>query len=178
MGILRINTKAFTIAELFFVVAGITIIAITGFSIIHKRHVETGVRATAHTTTPMNTVSASNPYAVLTPATVASKTAECSQTLVYSSDGNSGPVTCANGDLNVLEWNGLAALEPTVMTLGYGATVAQIQAALCKDAADSDSDANSNASSIIEATTYQISALYYGWNFSPSPSAVLSDGGC
>jgi hypothetical protein len=123
-------------------------------------------------------VTSSNPFAVLSPASVASKTAECSQQVSYSSNGNSGPIQCSNGDLNVLEWNTLAALEPSVMTLGYGATAAQVQSALCKDASDSSSDANTSNSNIIEGTTYHIAALYYGWSFSSDPSAVLSNGTC
>jgi len=63
------------------------------------------------------------------------------------------------------------------MSLGYGATVAQIQPALCADANASDSDANTKNGSIVEATVYQISALYYGWNFSTNPAAILN-GGC
>jgi hypothetical protein len=115
---------------------------------------------------------------VLSPATVAPKIAECSQKLTYASNGDSSPIQCSNGDLNVLEWNALSALEPSVMTLGYNATESQVESALCSDAGDSDSDANTNASNIIETTTYQISALYYGWNFSSNPAAELSNGTC
>jgi hypothetical protein len=117
-------------------------------------------------------------YAVLSPATVPSKVPECSQALTYASDGDSSPVECANGDLNIQEWNSLSALEPEVMTLGYTPSFSQVQAALCKDASDSDSDANTKASNIIEATTYQISALYCGWSFSSDPSVVLTNGTC
>lgn len=119
-----------------------------------------------------------NPYAVLSPATVPSKTPECNQPISFAANGNSGPVQCANGDLNVLEWNALSALEPTVLTLGYSATPSQIQAALCSDANASNADANTRNSNVIEGTVYQIAALYYGWNFSPSPSVILTDGGC
>lgn len=130
------------------------------------------------TVTSTTSSTSANPYAVLAPATVPSKTAECSQQVTYGSDGNTGPITCANGDLNVLEWNSLATLEPTVMTLGYGATLSQVQAALCSDASDSNSDANTKYSNVIETTTYQITALYYGWSFPTNPTTVLSGNNC
>ena len=113
------------------------------------------------TTTPTSSAPATNatsPYATLSPATVASKAAECNQ-------------TCPNGDLNVDEWNVLAALEPSVFVLGYGASAAQVQAALC-------ADVGANVSNPIEATVYQIAALYYGWNFTSNPSVVLTNGTC
>lgn len=106
---------------------------------------------------------ASNPYAILSPAAVPSKTAECTQALTFASNGDSGPAACSNGDLNITEWNALAALEPSVLKLGYNASSAQVQAAIC-------ADINTNIISAIESTVYQIAALYYGWNFNPAPS--------
>lgn len=128
--------------------------------------------------TPKPAAAATNPYAILSPATVPSKIAECSQPLTYASNGNPEPLSCAGGGLNILEWQALAALEPKVMTLGYGASASQVQSAVCTDATDSNSDANTNYSNVIEETTYQISALYYGWNFPSNPAAVLSNGSC
>jgi hypothetical protein len=119
-----------------------------------------------------------NPYSVLAPATVASKTAECTQAITYNSDGTSGPVACSNGDLNVTEWNALSALEPKVMSLGYSASITQVESAICSDASDSASDESTTDSNLIESTTYQISAMYYGWNFSTSPTSVLTNSSC
>ena len=124
------------------------------------------------------TASKTNPYAVLAPATVASKTAECTEAITYNSNGTSGPVACSNGDLNVTEWNALSALEPKVMSLSYGSTLTQVQSALCSDASDSASDESTTDSNLIESITYQISAMYYGWNYSPSPTSVLSNSSC
>ena len=118
-----------------------------------------------------NQSTASNSFAVLSPATVPSKTAECSQAVTFAGNGSSSPITCANGDLNATEWNSLSSLEPKVMTLGYGASAAQVQSTLCSDVAN-------NISNIIEQENYQISSLYYGWNFSSNPSAVLTNGTC
>jgi len=121
--------------------------------------------------TKQRTTSATNLYAVLVPATVASKSAECTQTISYASNGVPGPVQCSNGDLNATDWAALAALEPQVLTLGYGASSSQVQSALC-------SDVQSNISNPIEETIYQIAVLYYGWNFSSDPSVVISNGTC
>ena len=112
-----------------------------------------------------------NPYVALSPATVPSKAPECSQQITYSASGVVSPLTCTNGDLNVLAWNSLATLEPSVMSLGYGASSSQVQAALC-------SDVHANISNPIEEVSYQISALYYGWNFTTNPSAVINNGTC
>jgi hypothetical protein len=179
MGKLHEETAGMTTLDIVIGVLVLIVISSIGLFVLQNEH---PTKKTAASTTAAQSGTsagtAATPYAVLSPATVASKTAECSQQITYASNGNSGPVTCANDDLNVLEWNALAALEPTVMSLGYNATAAQVQSALCADAKDSSSDANTSNSNIIEATTYQISALYYGWHFSPDPSAVLSNGTC
>ena len=119
-----------------------------------------------------------NSFTILSPAAVPPKTAECSQAISFQSNGNSGPIQCANGDLNTTEWKALSALEPSVMSLGYNPSISQLQADLCSDAAASSSDANTKNSYLIETTVYQISALYYGWSFSPNPSAILTNNGC
>lgn len=125
--------------------------------------------AASSSSSPNQTTSVS--YTTLSPAQVPSKVAECSQTVTYSSNGNSGPVQCSNGDLNVQEWTALAALEPTVMKLGYSATSSQVQSALCNDVSE-------NISNPIEETVYQISSLYYGWHFSSNPEADITNGTC
>jgi hypothetical protein len=103
----------------------------------------------------------STDYAVLTPATVPSKTPECSQQLIYASNGNP-----------------LSALELKVMTLGYSATPSQVQSELCVDANAADADSSVSASNAIEESAYQISAMYYGWSFTAHPNLVLSNGVC
>jgi hypothetical protein len=144
----------------------------------HQSTTSTGTRMTSAAASANISKSSKNVYAVLAPATVPSKTAECSTPITYNSNGTSGPLTCSNGNLNVLEWNALSALEPKVMSLGYSATSAQVQAALCSDANDSASDESTTDSNLIESITYQISAAYYGWNFNPSPTSVLSTSSC
>ena len=108
---------------------------------------------------------------MLSPATVPSKTAECSQSVTYASNGVPGPVQCSNGELNSTEWNALAALEPSILKLGSNVNAGQVQSALCNDVA-------TNISNPIELTVYQIARLYYGWNFSNNPSVVLTNGTC
>lgn len=111
-------------------------------------------------------------HTILAPATVPSKTGECGQTVTRAVDGSSGPLTCNsvgidNGDLNIDEWNDIlntyAPYIPAVMTLGYNATYAQVEVAVCKDGA------SGKGTSVIEDNAYQISALYYGWHFSTDP---------
>lgn len=121
-----------------------------------------------------NTFSQSNVYKVLKPATLKPKIAECSQPLTYASDGNPSPVQCSNGALNVLAWNALSAIEPSVMRLGYSPTVAQVEADMCADANAANADSSAAISAPLEATAYQLSALYYGWNLNINPSAVLA----
>lgn len=170
------KTAGFASLEIIFAVLVVIALGLTGYFILHdSSKTATPIATSAKAiTTPATTT---NAYAVLSPATVPSKIPECSTPITFTGNGNSGPIQCANGGLNVTEWNALAALEPTVMSLGYGATVAQIQPALCADANASNSDANTKNGSTVEATVYQISALYYGWSFTTNPAVVLN-GGC
>lgn len=157
--------SGFSVIELVFILVILIVLVLVGYILLDR-----GSKTTP-TLTPSSTSPTSNPYAVLSPATVPSKTAECTQQLSFNSDGSSGPYQCANGDLNATEWKALSALEPKVMTLGYSATAAQVQATIC-------SDTNANLSNAIETNAYNISALYYGWSFNPSPTSVLADGSC
>lgn len=129
-------------------------------------------------TKPTTTYTRDTTYALLKPATVPPKISECSQTLSYDSNGNPSPLQCADGSLNVLAWNALAALEPKVMTLGYQPTVAQVKAAICTDGNDANADSSSIISAPLETSAYQLASLYYGWHFSISPEALLTNGGC
>lgn len=112
-----------------------------------------------------------NTKAVLAPATVPPKVYECNQPISFNSDGSSGPISCPNGDINVTEWNALAALEPKILTLGYNASENQIEETLC-------SDVRANISNPIEKVNYQIASLYYGWQFNNDPTNVLGSAGC
>jgi hypothetical protein len=171
------NKNGFSLVDLFFILLGFLIMGSVGLLVFHSLHHTSKNASTTQTSSSGSSSTSNASYTVLSPATVPSKTAECNQQITFSSNGNSGPVQCSNGDLNVLEWNALATLEPTVLTLGYGATSIQVQTALCNDVKSSQSDANTNNADIIEGTVYQIAKLYYDWNFSPDPSTVLS-GGC
>jgi hypothetical protein len=176
---LRSTTHGFSVVDSLFILVVAGIIALTGYSLLnHHTKKTTAPIHTASVVKTTSSASATNAYAILSPATVASKTAECSQQLTFDSNGDSGPITCPDGDLNLTEWNALAALEPSIFTLGPSPTVAQVQAALCADTNDSDSDANTSNSKIIEMTVYHIAQLYYGWSFTSDPTVVLSNGSC
>lgn len=115
---------------------------------------------------------------ILKPATVPPKIAECSQTLSYDSNGNPSPIQCANGDLNVLAWNAMAALEPKVMALGYQPGAQQVQKAICIDGNAANQDSTPSISAPLETTAYKLAAIYYGWNYSLNPQSLLTRGGC
>lgn len=161
--------KGFGITELLIAVAILAIIVVGGL-LVYK-HDNKAPAGQSHTVNTQTIPAANSAYAVLSPATVPSKTAECSLGITYGSNGVPGPVQCSNGDLNSTEWNALAALEPSVLILGYNVNASQVQTALCNDVA-------ANISNPIELTVYQIAGLYYGWNFSTNPSVVLTNGTC
>jgi hypothetical protein len=125
-------------------------------------------------TTTSTTTQTPNSYAILSPATVASKTAECSQAITRAADGSSSPIKCTSGDLNVTEWNDIkSSYVPSVMSLGYSATSPQVQAAACSDLK------STKTTNVVEENAYQISALYYGWNFSADPvQAAIASNSC
>jgi hypothetical protein len=172
MGKVQKQTEGFAAIEALIVACVVVVITLIVFFVIHANHKTTPPvsSTTTATTTPATTKSTAS-YATLSPATVPSKAPECTQALTFSSDGDSSPIQCSNGDLNVTEWNTLGAFEAKVMTLGYAATSTQVRAALC-------SDVNANVSNAIEETIYQITSLYYGWHFSSNPSVVITNGTC
>jgi hypothetical protein len=70
---------------------------------------------------------------VLLPATSAPVVNECLQALVYSSAGP-GPITCANGDLNVNAWNALDQYyDLGVMALPRTADLSAVRGTMCRD---------------------------------------------
>ncbi len=175
------NTEGFSTLEIVVAIFVFIILLSIAHLLLHHKPSKTPSSSTSNsvtnqTTTP--TPAPRNPYSTLSLANVPSKTPECTAALTYGSNGDPQPVQCPNGDLNVTEWNALAALEPTVMTLGYGASEAQVQTAICNDANAADEDSSASSSNAIEVSVYQISALYYGWDFSSNPSVVLTNGSC
>ncbi len=115
--------------------------------------------------------SSSNLYETLSPASVPSRTIECKQAITYSTSGVPGPYQCPNGALNITDWKALAALEPSVLNLGYSPSSNQVQNALCNDV-------KANISNPIEETVYSIASLYYGWHFSSNPESIILNGTC
>lgn len=145
------------------------IIVICGIWLLNKSQ---GASTTSgNSTSNSNTQTSTSTRAILKPATVPPKVLECQQAISFNSSGLSGPIQCSNGDLNTIEWQSLASLEPKIMTLGYNASQSQAQSALCSDVAN-------NISNNIEQINFQISSLYYGWSFSSNPTVVLTNGDC
>lgn len=166
------DSDGFALIEILIAVVLVIVLLLAVHFITHsKSHAKTPLVTNSTNTSTYTSANNANKFATLSPAVVPAKAAECSQQLTFSSNGTSSPISCANGDLNILEWDALAALEPSVFKLGYDATSAQVQTALC-------SDVKTNVSNPIEESVYRMAALYYGWNFSSNPSAVLSNGTC
>jgi hypothetical protein len=160
-----------TVAKFILLVLALLVVITVSYVLYTNYHADREATTPASNVPTSSSSSSSNPYVVLSPATVAPKVAECSQPLTYYTNGTSGPIQCSNGDLNVSEWDSLSALELKVMTLGYGASESQVESTIC-------SDLNTNAGTLIEQTAYQISALYYGWSYGSAPTAEISNGSC
>jgi hypothetical protein len=172
---LNINKQGFVLTEII-IVTTLLVLIFGGIYLIFHSSTNSDGSKVSDTSSSKNATNSK--YSVLAPATVPSKVAECDQALTYSSDGNPSPIKCTNGSLNVLEWNALATLEPKVMSLGYSVTAPEVQSNICSDANAADADSSVGASNAFEESVYQISALYYGWNFTSDPSIVLSNGTC
>jgi hypothetical protein len=165
------NNSGFTVVKTLVVLGLVCIIAIIVLVAIHSSSQTYKIPGSAASTNLNADDTNKAIYNTLSPATVPSKAPECSQTVAYTSDGNSSPLTCGNGYINIQAWNSLSALEPQVMKLGYAATATQVQATLC-------ADVRANIKNDIEESSYEISSLYYGWSFSTDPSAVIKNGTC
>ena len=95
-------------------------------------------------------------FAVLAPATVPPRIAECHETLGYGNDGAGGPLFCGNGRLNVTAWAAYARLAGSnapILRLGRHATLAQIKKALCTPQPGDNP---------IGADEYALARAYYG----------------
>ena len=80
-------------------------------------------------------------------------------------DGTVGPLKCPGNQLNVLAWQYYAKFDPVVMELGRYATEGQVAATLCSDVH------NGRIWNPQEDEAYQVSPLYYGWQFVIPPTA-------
>jgi hypothetical protein len=104
---------------------------------------------------------------VLPPAKSLPVVALCSQQLIVDQYGNSGPLLCANGGLNVLAWMVFAPRAPHVLGAGPAASLGVVQTALCRDVNIS------HAAVLDELSAYELAAAYYGWSFSTDPTDIL-----
>ncbi len=158
--------------------AATTILLIIVVSVIYLILSSVAARQVPGTVGSSSYTQAGNDYAVLIPATVPPKIPECSEPLSYSSNGDPSPIQCSNGAINVNDWKAMAALEPTVMKLGYTPTGAQVVAAICLDGNAANQDSTPTISAPLETNAYAIASLYYGWTFGLNPVAILEHGGC
>lgn len=123
-----------------------------------------------------STAASTQPYAadVLAPATVPSVSGVCSFMVTYTADGNVTPLVCLDGSVNAQAWDFYARLgNSELLTLGRGATEAQVYQAMCHDYTDLHMTKPETDS------TEEIAGLYYGWVVSPaSLSRQLVEQGC
>jgi ABC-type lipoprotein export system ATPase subunit len=125
------------------------------------------LRAIAAPDGPLASIEASRPLrSQLIPAVSAPVVDECSSKLYYSENGNAGPITCTDGDVNVPAWNFYASLEPKVMMLGVSASLTQVERAVCQG--------GQNMTFPERIYAYQLAARYYGWHFGTKPTQALA----
>jgi hypothetical protein len=108
---------------------------------------------------------------VLSPASVPPVVDECNHSLQIGADGNIRPLTC-NGKLNVRAWQRVARENPLVLSLGQDVVPDQVLQAMCSDLQ------KTTGTKPLEATAYDLAALYYGWKFGVSPKQEFLDGNC
>lgn len=110
--------------------------------------------------TTTTTIAPTTQTLMLAPATVLPVVKECSEQLTHWLDGNVAPLICNSGGLNVLAWRFYAPLATAVMSLGRGATYAQVVNAMCVDR-------SVNHATLPEAkNAATLAAAYYGWSTS------------
>jgi outer membrane murein-binding lipoprotein Lpp len=133
-------------------------------------------QSTTSTSTQSNksTTRTTTPYPTLSPATVPSKVATCSQAISVGNDGMIGPTYCSSGPngtddegVNVLAWQYIAShyapIPPTTMSLGYNATEQQVCTDMGNDINSGNSGDNGTMQEEFEAVG--IAGAYYGWSF-------------
>lgn len=108
---------------------------------------------TTTTATAPTTTTASANRATLAPATTPSSVDECEQQLTFAVDGTAGPLTCANGDLNVLAWQHYAQAAEHLLSVGSFASPDQVLQAMCED---------KNSTVPVEQGAYKLAQAYYG----------------
>jgi hypothetical protein len=103
---------------------------------------------------------------VLAPAKVLPAAALCSYQLEETADGNVRPIFCRGGAINILAWKSYVQVSSNVMSLGRGASLSAVKAAMCRDLD------TFNATLPEEQYAYEISAAYYGWSFPTEPTCL------
>lgn len=111
-------------------------------------------------------------FAILAPATVAPRIAECHESVGYGNDGAAGPLFCGSGRINATAWAVYAKLagpQAPVLKLGRDATLAQIKKALCTPGPGGNT---------IIADEYTLAKAYYGWTAHFDALEWVSQGNC
>ena len=105
----------------------------------------------------------------LAPASEPPVQSECSVTVDVAPNGDISPLFCPDGGINVLAWQAYAKRNPSVMSLGRGATSSDVLAAMCNDLVSSV-HASVNDEKNVEA----LAGRYNGWTFTISGFTAAS----
>jgi hypothetical protein len=105
---------------------------------------------------------------VLPPARGLPVVALCSQPLTTDRDGNTGPILCTDGGLNVMAWKFFAPSGPRVLSVGPAASPTAVDTAIRRDCKVSHTPA------LRERSAYELAAAYYGWYFNTDPTDYLN----
>ena len=92
----------------------------------------------------------------------------CSQQLTTDQDGNTGPVLCTDGGLNVMAWKFFAPSSPSVLSVGPAASPAAVDTAIRHDCKVT------HTAALQERSAYELAAAYYGWNLATDPTDYLN----
>jgi Tfp pilus assembly protein PilV len=102
VGKLGSSDSGFAFLEALIALVAFVAVLLIGFYVFHIDHHTASANTTGSSKATTTKKSTTNLYAILSPATVPPKVPECSQSLTYTGNGNSGPIQCADGALNIL----------------------------------------------------------------------------
>ena len=90
----------------------------------------------------------------------------CSVAITTTADGNSTPLLCQSGAVNVQAWGYYASVSASILSLGLNPTEGQAQSAICDD------EKHHRATKAEEASGFKLAATYYAWTFTIDVSTL------
>ena len=92
---------------------------------------------------------------------------ECAPGFRLDADGNAGPATCSDDEVNVATWEFFAASSPPMLALGRTASKCAVAAAYDDD----------QLTAPMNFTVFELANAYYGWRFGPAFTDQLASSG-